>query len=114
MTQYLLSVHHSDLHYTEEEMQQMFTAVAAFNAELQASPSWVFAGGLEAAETATVVDGTGTGVTVTDGPFLETKEHLGGLWIIEAPDLDAALEIAARGSKACALAVEVRPFQQLP
>lgn len=114
MTQYLLSVHHAELEYSEEEMQRIFEAVGAFNAELQASPSWVFAGGLVGPEAATVVDATGGGVTMTDGPFVETKEHLGGFWIIEAPDLDAALDIASRASKACALPVEVRPFQQEP
>lgn len=114
MTQYLLSVHHAELNYTEEQSQEIFAAVDAFNAELQASSAWVFAGGLEAPESATVVDGTGSAVTMTDGPYVETKEHLGGFWVIEAPDLDAALEIAARGSKACAVPVEVRPFQSAP
>jgi hypothetical protein len=114
MTQYLLSVHHGELAYTEDEMQQMFRDVDAFNTDLQATSAWVFAGGLAGPEAATVVDGTGATVTTTDGPFLETKEHLGGFWIIEAPDLDAALEIAARGSRACAAPVEVRPFQPEP
>ncbi len=65
-------------------------------------------------DTATTVDGTGSDVIVTDGPYLETKEFLGGFWIIEAPDLDAAMKLAAEGSKACGGKVEVRPFQAEP
>ncbi len=114
MTQYLMSVWHaeSDEVYTsDEEMQQAFADVGVFNKELEASGSWVFAGGLHPPSTATVVDGTGGDVVTTDGPFSEAKEQMGGFWVIEAPDLDAALEIAARGSAACKGRVEVRPFQ---
>jgi hypothetical protein len=72
----------------------------------------VFAGGLHPANTATVVRAEqGGDVVTTDGPFAETKEQLGGFWVIEAKDLDEALAIAARGSAACKGAVEVRPFQ---
>jgi hypothetical protein len=74
----------------------------------------VFAGGLQEADVATVVDGTGSEVVMTDGPFAETKEHLGGFWIVDVPDLDAALALAAKGSKACQGKVEVRPFQVEP
>ncbi len=113
MTQYLLSVHDTDTnpYSSEEEMQEAFKAVDAFNTELQASGSWVFAGGLQPSSTATVVDATGPEVLTTDGPYAETKEQLGGFWVVEAPDLDAALEIARRGSAACKNPVEVRPFQ---
>ncbi len=116
MPQYLLAVHMVDGQPTpsEDEMQQMYKQVDAFNAELQSDGSWVFAGGLEPATTATVVRTEGGKVTTTDGPFAETKEHLGGFWIIEAADLDAALAMAERGSRACGGPVEVRPFQQLP
>jgi hypothetical protein len=114
MTQYLLSVIHGELAPTEAEMEEMFAAVGAFNEDLQRTGSWVFAGGLEAPQSATVVDGRGEKVTMTDGPYLETKEYLGGFWVIEAPDLDAALALAARGSKACGQPVEVRPFQGEP
>lgn len=72
---------------------------------------WVFAGGLASAATATVVDGQGDTPLVTDGPYLEAKEYIGGFWIIEAADLDQALALAAEGSKACQGKVEVRPFQ---
>lgn len=71
----------------------------------------MFGGGLEPPSSATVVDATGEDVLGTDGPYAEPKEQLGGFWIVEAPDLDAALDIAKRGSVARMGAVEVRPFQ---
>jgi hypothetical protein len=113
MTQYLLSVHHDangpDLGDTPVET--VYAQVDAFNNDLQASGSWVFAGGLEPPSTATVVDASGSEAITTDGPYAETKEYLGGFWVVEAPDLDTALEIARRGSAACMGPVEVRPFQ---
>lgn len=113
MTQYLLAVHGSDEspYTSEEQRQQAFAAVEAFNQDLQAQGRWVFAGGLQPASSARVVDATGTEVLSTDGPYLETKEHLGGFWVVEVPDLDAALELARRASVACLNPVEVRPFQ---
>jgi len=113
MTQYLLSVHSVDGAPvpSEEEMQAAFAAVDAFNAEVQAAGAWVFAGGLMPPDTATVVRAQGGDVVTTDGPFAETKEQLGGFWVIEAADLDAALAWAAKGSVACGNPVEVRPFQ---
>jgi hypothetical protein len=92
---------------TPDEM----AAIDAFNDDrLQAEGYWVFAGGLAAPSTATVIDYRGKEATFTDGPFLESKEYLAGFWIIEAPDLDVALKLAAEGSKACHRKVEVRPF----
>jgi hypothetical protein len=92
---------------TDEEM----AAIDVFNDRLRADGHWVFAAGLGAPDTATVIDNRGGGEPVlTDGPFVESKEHLAGFWIIEAPDLDVALELAAEGSKACNRKVEVRPF----
>ena len=85
-------------------------AIDAFNDGLRANGSWVFAGGLASPDTATVIDNRGGEAIVTDGPFLETKEYLAGFWIINAPDLDAALKLAAEGSKACNRKIEVRPF----
>ena len=115
MTQYMLSVHHDGTEDFEslspEELQKVFTAVDDFNAQVKAEGHWVFAGGLKPISESTVVDATGEKPVVTDGPFAESKEYLGGFWIIEAADLDAALELAARGSKACGGKVEVRPFQ---
>ena len=114
MTVYMLSVHHSPdamPPQTEELMQQAFKQVDAFNAELQKSGQWVFGGGLHDPNVATVVRSTDGNVVMTDGPFAETKEQLGGFWIITAPDLDAALALAAQASEACMGPVEVRPFQ---
>ena len=114
MTQYLLSVHGSDEEYaswSEEEMQKAYAETEKFNEKLRASGAWVFAGGLQPISQATTVDGTGEKPIVTDGPYAESKEYLGGFWVIEAPDLDAALKWAEEGSAACTGKVEVRPFQ---
>ncbi|NHA01120.1 hypothetical protein G5V59_17970 [Nocardioides sp. W3-2-3] len=117
MTQYLMSVHgpveaeEYGGYGSQEDMEQAFADTGAFNERLQEQGYWVFAGGLQPADTATVVDGTGETPVTTDGPYLETKEVIGGFWIIEAPDLDVALRLAAEGSKACRGRVEVRPFQ---
>ena len=104
--QYLVSVIYdtADL-ATPEEM----TAIDAFNDRLIAEGHWVFAGGLGAPSSATVIDNRGEEAMFTDGPFLESKEFVAGFWIIEAADLDVALKLAAEGSKACNRKVEVRP-----
>ena len=113
MKQYLLSVHmvEGEPEPPAEEIEKAYKQVDTFNAELQASGAWVFAGGLHPADTATVVRVTNGEVVTTDGPFAETKEQLGGFWVVKAPDLDAALALAAQGSGACGAPVEVRPFQ---
>ena len=85
-------------------------ALDAFNDRLVAEGYWVFSGGLTVPGTATTIDNRGGDALFTDGPFVESKEYLGGLWIIEAADLDEALKLAAEGSKACDRKVEVRPF----
>ena len=105
--QYLVSVINdaADL-ATPDEM----AAIDVFNEGLQAEGHWVFAGGLGAPSSATVVDNRGREAMVTDGPFLESKEYVVGFWIIEAADLDVALKLATAGSKACNRKVEVRPF----
>jgi hypothetical protein len=95
-------------------MDQALADTGAFNERLQADGHWVYANGLASATTATVVDGQVEPPVFTDGPYLESKEYLGGFWIIEATDLDQALKLAAEGSKACRDKVEVRPFQPLP
>jgi len=116
MTQYLMSVF-GPAEYkeygnypSEDAMKQAMADTDAFNQRLQADGYWVFADGLAPATTATVVDGQGAEPVVTDGPYLESKEYLGGFWIIEAPNLEVALVLAAEGSKACRGQVEVRPF----
>jgi len=113
MTEYLLSVWHTaeETVPSAEEMEKAYGRVDAFNAEVKAAGQWVFGGGLHSPDTATVVDATGGKVTTTDGPFAETKEQIGGFWVLTAPDLDAALELAQRASAACGGPVEVRPFQ---
>lgn len=124
MPQYMLSVHGVDSDYdpgagkfgayaSEEEAESAFAATGVFNEKLVAEGYFVFAGGLRSATTATVVDGTGETPVYTDGPYLESKEYLGGFWVIEAPDLDVALRLASEGSAACRGKVEVRPFQGL-
>ena len=116
MKQYLMSVYmvEGEPVPSEEEMQQAFKDVDAFNAELQATGAWVFAGGLHPADTATVVKVKDGDVLTTDGPFAETKEQLGGFWVIQCNDLDAALTWAAKATAACKAPVEVRPFQDEP
>ena len=113
MKQYLLSVHMVEGAPvpSPEEMQQAFDDTDAFNAELQQAGRWVFAGGLEPADVATVVRSEGGDVITSDGPFAEAKEQLGGFWVVKAEDLDEALRWAAKGSVACRNPVEVRPFQ---
>jgi hypothetical protein len=114
MTQYLLSVYvvDGDPMPDEDTVQEMYAAVDKFNAKVQEAGIWVFAGGLHPADTATVVDATKGGDRIlTDGPFSEAKEQIGGFWIIDVADLDEALRWAAEGSAACRGRVEVRPFQ---
>lgn len=105
--QYLVSViaDTTDLATPDEE-----AAIDVFNGRLRAEGYWVFAGGLGAPSTATVIDNRGAEALFTDGPFVESKEFLIGFWILEAPDLDVALKLAAEGSKACNRKIEVRPF----
>lgn len=98
---------------SREEMLQSFADTGAFNDELKRNGHFVFADGLAEVSTATTVDGRGERPVFTDGPYLESKEYIGGFWIIEASDLDEALTLAAAASKACRGAVEVRPFHTL-
>jgi hypothetical protein len=119
MTHYLLSVHgpaemgEFGSYESKEAMEEAFAATDVFNERLRADGYWVFAGGLEAASMATVVDGQGETPLMTDGPFVETKELIAGFWVIDVPDLDVALQLAAEGSKACGGKVEVRAFDGL-
>jgi hypothetical protein len=105
--QYLVSViHDAASRATSDEM----AAIDVFNDRLQAEGHWVFAGGLAAPSSATVIDNRGEEPMFSDGPFLESKEYLAGFWIMEAADLDMALKLATEGSKACNRKIEVRPF----
>ncbi len=117
MTQYLLSVFVPDDvgdDMSAEDMDAIYKQVDVFNAEIKESGAWVFAGGLHPASSATVVRAESGDPTTIDGPYLETKEQLGGFWVVEAADLDAALALATKASAACQGAVEVRPFQDEP
>lgn len=117
MPRYLLSVYgpaertEFSGYPSKQAMLQAFADTGAFNDKLQREGHFVFADGLAPATAATTVDGQGDTPVLTDGPYLETKEHLGDFWVIEAADLDVALALAAEGSKACRGKVEVRPFQ---
>ena len=116
MTYYLLAVqgpvemNEFGSYGSKEEMEAAFATTDEFNDKLRADGYWVFGGGLEPVSTATVVDGQGDTPVMSDGPYLETKEVMAGFWIIEVPDLDVAIRLAAEGSKACRGKVEVRPF----
>jgi hypothetical protein len=116
MNVYMLSVWHKGDYPTAEDMaaedmQAAFEAVDRFNQKLMDQGAWVFGGGLHEPSTATVVEEKDGEVLLTDGPFAEAKEQIGGFWIIRAEDLDAALAWAREATVACANPVEVRPFQ---
>ncbi len=86
-------------------------AISAFNERLIAEGYWVFAGGLADTDSATVIDNRGKKPIVSDGPFVETKEYLAGVWVWEVPDQEVAFELATEASKVCDRKIEVRPFQ---
>ena len=116
MTQYLMSVYYDagSVQPPPDELAQISKNVDAVHAELRAQGSWVFGGGLHDATMATVVRSRGGKVTTTDGPFVETKEQLGGFSVIDVADLDAALAWAEKMSDATTCAIEVRPFLDAP
>ncbi|MDV6241737.1 YciI family protein [Rhodococcus opacus] len=111
MTQYLLSVYQPDGPAPEPDvLATIGDDLDALNQEMVSVGAWVFSGGLCAPTTATVLRARGGDVLVTDGPYTEGKEHLGGFTIVEAPDLDAALEWGRKLTRATTLPIEVRPF----
>jgi hypothetical protein len=114
MKQYLLTVNHVEdaAMPSEDEMQRIFKDVDALNTEIQSAGAWVFAGGLHPPATSTVVRVSDGEIVTTDGPYAESKEYVGGFWVISAADLDDALAWAAKATRACAVPVEVRPFQE--
>ena len=115
MTQYMLTIYQPD---GEPPPREFLEAVArdlhVLNQELKSAGAWVFSRALHAPSTATVVRARGREVVTTDGPYVEGKEHIGGVWIIEAPDLDSALAWAGKAARATTLPIEVRPFQDVP
>jgi hypothetical protein len=116
MTKYLLSVHSVEGEVrdpmTDEEMQRSHQQVGVLNEEIKSAGAWVFGGALHEPDTATVVRMSGGEVLTSDGPFAESKEHLGGFYIIEAEDLDAALAWASKAAAAVMKPIEVRPFRE--
>jgi len=114
MAQYMLSVWHEndyEIDFTTPDAQRQVAQVGQFNEDLVAGGSFVFAAGLHPASTATVMRPGADGVTTTDGPFVESKEQIGGFWIIDVPDLTAAEDLARRAAAACEGPVELRPLQ---
>jgi hypothetical protein len=112
MPQYLLSIWQPDGDMPDAgTMAQITAALHRLNEELRASGSWVFTGGLHAPGSTTVVRGDGM---ITDGPYVEGKEHIGGIYVITAPDLDVALTWARKAAAAATLPIEVRPFRDVP
>ncbi|KXF86596.1 DGPFAETKE family protein [Rhodococcus ruber Chol-4] len=112
MPQYLLSIYQPDGDPPPAEiLEPIMRDVEAVDAEMRAAGAWVFAGGLHPPSTATVVRLDGDGILTTDGPYLEGKEHIGGFTVVEAPDLDAALEWGRKLARAITLPIEVRPLE---
>jgi hypothetical protein len=115
MAKYLLSVHSVEGEVggpmTDEDMQQYMKRIHVLEDEMKSAGAWVFGGALHGPDTATVVRVSNDEVLTTDGPFAESKEHLGGFYIIEAQDLDAALAWASKTTTAAGKPIEVRPFR---
>lgn len=112
MPQYLLSVWFDEPYdddVSAPETQKQMARTTELTAEMERAGAWVFTAGLPPASSATVVRGDGGDISMTDGPYAETKEQMGGFWVIEAADLDAALAWAARATVACGRPIEVRP-----
>jgi hypothetical protein len=111
MKQYLLSIYQPEgTPPSPEVLEKIMRDVGAVREEMKAAGAWVFSGGLNAPDTATVLRLDGGEVLMTDGPFAEGKEYLGGFTIIKAPDLDAALDWGRRLARVLPLPIEVRPF----
>ena len=112
MTQYLVAIYRPDKYDPAvSEDEAMGREIDALNVEMQAAGVRVFAGGLQPESTARSLRLQPAGkVLITDGPYIETKEHIGGFWVLEAADLDAALAWGRKAAIACRVPVEVRPF----
>lgn len=111
MTEYLVAVHHPDDFKPSSESEATRADVSALNREMVAAGIRVFVGGLTSVSDARAIRVRPDGqVVVTDGPYIETKEHIGGFWVLELPDMEAALEWGRKAAIACRVPVEVRPF----
>jgi hypothetical protein len=112
MTRYLLSLYQPDTEPpVTTDLNVIMRDLDALEADMKRAGAWVFSGGLHAPSTATVVRHTDNEVLITDGPYIEGKEHIGGFVIVKTADLDAALDWGSKLSRAATLPVEVRPFQ---
>jgi len=110
MAKYVLSIEQPDGPPPPQEvLDEIGVRLDKVNGAIKAAGGWVFSGALTPAESATVVHVRDGELFVTDGPYVEAKEHVGGFWIVEAADLDQALEWAEQASAACTLPIEVRP-----
>lgn len=110
MKHYLLSIYQPD-EGAPDDLDEIMRDLAALNDEMRAAGTWVFAAGLHAPSTATVLRAEGDDLLITDGPYVEGKEHIGGFTVIRAADLDEALEWGGRLAAVVTLPVEVRPIQ---
>lgn len=111
MRQYLLSIHQPEgPPPADVDLERVMRDLDALNAEMKAAGAWVFAGGLHEPSTATVLRPSDGDVVVSDGPFVEGKEHIGGFTVVRAADLDVALEWGRRMAQVVGLPIEVRPF----
>ena len=114
MPQYLVAIHHPDNYDPSLEDAAMIRDISALNVEMDAAGARFFAGGLESPRKAKSLRKQADGkVVVTDGPYIETKEHIGGFWILEAADMDQALEWGRKAVIACRAPVEVRAFHRI-
>jgi hypothetical protein len=112
MKQYLLTIYQPDGDAPAPEiLEKVMHDIEVLIREAKTTGAWLFDGGLHAPSTATVVRVQNGEVLITDGPFTESKEHVGGIFIIKAPDLDSALDWARKAARAITLPIEVRPFQ---
>lgn len=116
MTNYLIGLYDSPdgLPFTDDELPQVIADVDAVVTEAKEAGVWVFGGGLHGPDSATTVTASADGYVVSDGPYLESKEHLGGFSIVDVPDLDTALAWAKKLASACRQTQEVRPFMEDP
>lgn len=110
MTQYLVAIHHPDDFDPAAESEATRADISALNSEMIAAGARIFAGGLQSPAEARSIRQSGSGVHVTDGPYIEAKEHIGGFWILDAADMDEALAWGSKAVVACRAPVEVREF----